>query len=66
MKIKMIMCMFDENKVLMLCFHLSYVKEISQLKDQLRGLVSASQEDEVALRRKKKRQETDVEELIQK
>ena len=44
----------------------AYAKEIQQGKEQLRALVNASQEDEVTLRRKKKRQETDVEELIQK
>ncbi|CAD7933421.1 unnamed protein product [Amoebophrya sp. A25] len=41
-----------------------YSKEVQTLRDQVRSLTSASQEDEVGLRRKKKRFETDIEELV--
>merc|ERR1712194_264376 len=40
------------------------MKEITQNKDQLKNLLSASQEDEVTLRRKKKRGESDLDELV--
>eukprot|EP00392_Amoebophrya_sp_AT5.2_P011882 g11972.t1 len=41
-----------------------YSKDIQTLRDQVRSLVSSSQEDEVGLRRKKKRFEVDIEELV--
>ncbi|CAD7933919.1 unnamed protein product [Amoebophrya sp. A120] len=42
-----------------------YTADIQKLRDQVRSLGSSSQEDEVGLRRKKKRFETDIEELVQ-